>query len=477
MSQYKKLFSHAAIYGIAPQVTKVANFIAIPIVTKHLTATDYGIAGTLTAYTTSISVLASLGIRTVLVNSYYKSPSQYKWAWRQLYGFLRLWSLLYASLVFLLMWFAMPPEAENQKWLLLSLNLIPTLFLGNTAVFAATYYQVSQQPKQIVWRTVLFGLLTITLNVFFIAYLKLGFLGWSLATFISGIISNITYWYALVYKLKITPIFNFKWRLIKANLKISLPTIPHFYSGYLLDTSDRVVMDWVSVTTADIGKYNAAYSIANMFKTFGNAAGTAIGPLMYEGFQKKDFTTPRNLVFVLQGAFLVASFFISIWLKEVYGLMIRNTELAAMYPLGIILLMSYNYRPMYFGVMAQFQFTEFTNKTWQITLAAGVLNVVLNFIFIPLYGFEAAAYTTFVALMYMGFAGYFSHVFRKINRVSYYPLLWLLLIVLCTIVAKYAVLLPIFYKSILSFVLLILLSSLIYFLKQLKKKVKVGHES
>lgn len=457
MSQYKKLFSHSIIYGVAPQVTKIANFIALPIITQHLTAVDYGIAGTLTAYTTSISVLASLGIRTVLVNSYFKSRSQYKWAWRQLYGFLRLWSLIYAALVFGLMWYAMPPEAEDHKWLLLSLNLIPTLFLGNTSVFATTYYQVSQQPKQIVWRTVVFGLLTIVLNIFFIAHLKLGFLGWSFSTFISGTLSNITYWYALVYKLKITPIFNFKWRLIRANLKVSLPTIPHFYSGYLLDTSDRLVMDWTGVTTANIGKYNAAYSIANMVKTVGNAAGTAIGPLMYDGFQKKDFSTPRNLVFVLQATFLLGSFLVAIWLKEIYHLLIRNSELAAMYPLGIILLMAYNYRPMYFGVIATLQYNEQTNKTWQITLVAGIINVMLNLIFIPIWGFTVAAYTTFIAFMFMGYAGYLFPIFKKINPVKYYPLAWLLITLALTFISTLVVEFTVEIKTLITIVFLFLL--------------------
>ena len=71
----KKLFSHTAIYGLAPQITKIASFFSLPLITAELTDLDYGIAGIMTAYTASISVLAALGLKVVLVNSFFKSPA------------------------------------------------------------------------------------------------------------------------------------------------------------------------------------------------------------------------------------------------------------------------------------------------------------------------------------------------------------------------------------------------------------------
>ncbi len=40
---FKKLLTHSAIYGISPQLIKVANIFALPIITKDLTSTDFGI--------------------------------------------------------------------------------------------------------------------------------------------------------------------------------------------------------------------------------------------------------------------------------------------------------------------------------------------------------------------------------------------------------------------------------------------------
>ena len=43
----------------------------------------------------------------------------------------------------------------------------------------------------------------------------------------------------------------------------------------------------------------------------------------------------------------------------------------------------------------------------------------------PVFGFQAAAYTSFATLMYMGYRGYFLKEYKKEALVNYYPLIWL----------------------------------------------------
>ena len=112
-------------------------------------------------------------------------------------------------------------------------------------------------------------------------------------------------------------------------------------------------------------------------------------------------------------------------MREIFTLLIKNEELQAAYPLAIIILMGYNYKPMYLAVINQLVYREKTKALWKISTVAGVGNVVLNFIFVPLYGMEAAAFTTFAALMYMGYAGYLLKEYRQIRQVDYLPWLWL----------------------------------------------------
>jgi O-antigen/teichoic acid export membrane protein len=448
----KKLFSHTVIYGAAPQVTKLANFLALPIITTHLTAVDYGVSGVLTAYTTALSVFASLGLRTTLINSYYKSPSQYKWLWRQLYGFLSLWNLLYALILATLIYIVIPQEARDDKWIILVLNVFPLVFFGQTTILCSTYYQLSQRPFQIAIRSLIFGVGTVLLNIFFINYMRMGYMGWFWSNFIVGMLTNLSYYYPLNFVLKLKPIFNFKWRLIRHSLKVSMATIPHFYSGYLLNSSDRVVMNVLKINTANIGKYNVAYTLAGAMGSLSHASAQAIGPMLNKLYKKGDDETAKNLIFVLQIVFLLISFSLCIWMKEIFGFMIRNAELAMAYPLGIIIVMSYNYRPMYFGANAKLMYAERVNVIWKVSFMAGVINVALNFLLIPFWGYEVAAYTTFIALMYMGYSGFYFKVFKQVNSANYYPLFWIAVTIGLTALAWWVVEMPIWIKTIITFI-------------------------
>ena len=451
----KKLVSHTAVYGLAPHVSKIASFFVLPIITQHLTAVDYGVFGVITAAIGLISVLASLGLRVVLVNSFFKSPNHYKWLWRQVYGFLILWSLPYIVLMTILIYFIIPEEAKMNVWPIIFLNLIPIVFFGQTSTLAMTYYQMCKKPAPIAIRVIVFGILSVFLNWYTIAELKLGYMGWFWSAFIASMLMNISYWIPLNYKIGITPIFNFKWRLITQSLKVALPTVPHYYSGYLLNTSDKLIMEFLRVDATSIGKYNVAYTFGNYFNSLGTASGFAVGPLLNECYKKGNEVKARALIFIQQIAFFVLTFLICLWMKELFVFFIRNDELNKMYGLGVVIVMGYNYRPMYFGANAKLMYLEKTNLLWRVSFIAGVGNVILNLVLIPLFGFQAAAYTTFVSLMYIGYAGYFFKEFKAHTTVLYYPFVWLAATVVLTIISIYAVDFNWAFKSIMTAIVLI----------------------
>lgn len=429
---FKKLIKHSAIYGLSPQLIKLANIVALPIITADLTSSDFGIFGIISAYMAAISIFSTLGLRVVVVNAFYHYSGHYLWLWRQLYGFLRFWNFPYAVLSGLLLWFIIPDEALGHRIYIIILQVLPITLFGPAKFLGSTYYQVKQKPTPIAIRTAIFGFLTVILNVYFISYLKLGYMGWFTANFIVGIAHNASYFYFLNFKLGCKPIFNFKWYRIKKSLKVSLPTVPHFYSSYLLNSSDRMVMDTLNISADNIGKYSVAYTVSGLMSSISQAVAQALGPILNNLYKTKKDESARYLLNMMQVGFFIISGLACIWLKEIFQLLIRNDDLALMYPLGIIILMSYNYRPMYFASNSKLMFSERTGVLWKITFVAGLINVILNFIFIPIYGYKVAAYTTFICLMYMGYGGFFTKAYRSVSFVSYNPLLWLVITIILT---------------------------------------------
>src|SRR5690606_19228718 len=108
----KKLFSHSAIYGLSPYIPRIAGIFTLPIITQHLTELDFGVYGIVTAIVEGLAVFMTLGLNVTLTNAFYKSPGQFKWAWRQIYGFLILWSFPYALLLSSTLYYFIPLEAK-----------------------------------------------------------------------------------------------------------------------------------------------------------------------------------------------------------------------------------------------------------------------------------------------------------------------------------------------------------------------------
>ena len=428
---FRKLLSHAAVYGLAAQVPRVAGILALPIITPYLSSLDYGVAGVITAYVVALNTVHSLGLSTVMVNSYARNPKRYKWVWRQLHGFLSGWGVLYGFIIGAVLWWGMPVEARENRWELLALNVLPPVLFGVTEFQAMMLFQISQRPLPVAVRSFVVGLITVGLNIYTIAYLKMGYMGWFYANAAGTLVGFILYGYPLYFREKMWPIFNFKWKRIRNSLHISLPVIPHHFSFFLLDTSDRLVLDILKVPVPRIGLYNIASSFGLYFMAASNAVVQAASPF-YLQFYSTSKENPqaarqaRSMTFLLQALFLAVTFVLCLWMKELFILLIRNKELQKAYPLAVIMLMGYNYRPMYLAVINLLSYHEKTRAFWKISSVAGVGNVVLNIILVPFFGIEAAAVTTFLALMYMGYSGYTLREYKEAADINYYPWLWLL---------------------------------------------------
>ena len=433
----KKLLSNTLIYALGPQVPKFVTFFIYPIITKHLNSTDYGIYGLIIAYTSLLGVIKDLGLRTVLITTFYKHRFRYKFLWKQIHGILIYWIIIYAALLAILIYFTIPSEANANLFLIIVLNCIPILLFENTITLGDNYFRVKEKPVSVVTIAVIAGIITIILNLITIVYLKMGYMGWFVSTFISSFVTFLYYGYFMYLRENFLPIFNATKSQIKEYFNASLPIIPHQLAGYILNTSDRLIMTYLNVPIKDIGLYNIAYIFGNYFAFFANAMGAAAGPMFMRYYSEGEREKGRTLTYLMQVFFLAISFCFCLWLKEIFYLLIKNDELQSAYPLGILIIMGYNFKPM---LMAATNILYIESKTVQllkISFAAAIINIILNIILIPFWGIKAAAITTLLCLLYMGFSGFFLKNFKKNVELPYYPMLWLLLIIFLTFIVYF----------------------------------------
>ncbi|RPD45525.1 lipopolysaccharide biosynthesis protein [Paracnuella aquatica] len=426
---YKRILKNSAIYGLLPQLSKIASFFVLPLTTPFLTGQDYGIIGVLSAYIGAFSIFHLLGFNVVVTNAFYHYPKQYKWYWRQTYGFLMLWSVVFIALLGLIIYYTLPNEARPYRWVIIAAKTIPLLLFGASDMLAGTYYRLNHNAWPIASRSLLAGFAGVALSYYFIAHLRLGYMGWIWSEFITSMFNGLLFLFPVLFQWKIIPIFNFKRRLIKKALKVSLPVVPHSYGSYLLNSSDRAVMERLNVSTQSIGLYSLAYNFGAYINTIANAMNQAIGPNLIELIKKGRWKEYEKLIFGFQTFVVFICFTLALWIPQWLPFLVRNKELLQINYLLAIIIMSYSFKPIYIGCNQVVFYFEKTSVLWRITFIAGIANVVLNLIFIPIFGITAAAVNTFVSLAYMAFAGFSFNHFKAYNKARLYPMPWLLFVI------------------------------------------------
>ena len=437
----KRVAVDTVLYGLSTQAPKIVSIFVLPLLTPYLTRYDYGVFGLAMAYLGALEAFRHLGFGIVMGNSFFKRPKSYQVIWKLLHGMMSAWALIFSLLCFLVLIIALNKHVEENIVIVATLLCIPGAFFDPTNFFGFRYFQLKQQPLIIFYNALLTTIVTVSLNVYTIYVLKLGYIGWLISLTAGAAMSSLYFGYYLYFRNDLLPILRFRWRLMKRLLRISGPTIPHHYSGYLLDSADRLLLDVNRVPTTAIGLYNVGYSMANYFSALQMSIGYVIGPLFLKhyslGTQHQSVAEQKNryLTFIWQVVCLTGAFIISLWLREIYALLFRNAEFSGAYTIGIIVIMAYTYRPFYVAAIQRAYYLEHTGRVLLISLGAGMLNIVLNLILIPSLGIYAAAISTFVAFLYMGFAGFYLPSIKNLIKVNYYPFFWLLLIISTTAIA------------------------------------------
>lgn len=432
----KKLLTNTFLFGLAPYVSKIISVFLLPVMTQYLTAADYGIAGTIDAYTQGLTALSTLGFTTVLSIIFFRSKFQYKILWREIYGFLQYWMVLFALLQGIVLYLIIPEEAADNKWWIILLTNFSNVFFGATAIIGNSYYVLNMKALPVVVRTVIAGIVTVCANYLLVVHFRLGYLGWYVGSFIGTFIINASYWYTVNIQLKLTPIMNFKRRTIFKYLKVSLPTVPHYYTSFLMNASGKVVMNAYSCPINSLGQANIVLQIGGMLESWINAINQAINPMTLTEIRERNEEKARSLIYVYLGLTYMCTFLVAIWSKEIFSLLISNTELAATYPYAILFVMALNYRPMYVVTYNIFFYYENTTTLLRVTFVSGLIALGLYCLLIPLYSIWGIMVGYYVAAIYMGYSGFFTSFFRDKSKVEY-PFKRILLIHIALTVIAY----------------------------------------
>lgn len=184
----------------------------------------------------------------------------------------------------------------------------------------------------------------------------------------------------------------FSWKYWKYALKLNIPLIPHYLSMVLLSNSDRIMISRY-YGAESVAKYSLANNIATVMYFVTNAINASFIPWIYHKMKGKEYRTIYNLSgiisFVIASVTLIPAFFA----RELMAVMgtPEYAEATSLIPaMTSCVLMTFGYT-LFSNVELYFEKTKFIAVG---TFGTALLNIILNAVFIPMIGYEAAAYTT-----------------------------------------------------------------------------------
>lgn len=403
----QKVVIDSLIYTFLPKISFVASILILPLISKYLTLSDYGIYGLLISYVGVFQVVVGLGQVVLLQNSYFSYGNNYKLVWRRSFGVMILMGLLSCILLFLLLYSTLYDKLGANFFSIIVLMFI-YFILSPIDIIVINYYTLHENPYPYAIKTGLIGVITTVVTLISIKYFRLGYLGWVISLALTSFLSCIFFIRKICFKELIYPYFFFSKRFLYNALKVGLPLTPHQLSLYVLGISDRIMLEYFKIPIQKIGFYNQGYTMGSTGNVIINGIFQALSKKIHTGFRSKeieDINFIRKLIIYVPLLLSSILFLGGLWSKEVFIFLFKNKDLQESYPITIVVLSSYMYTSMYTFFSYILIIKNKTFSISKITLIAAIFNLFLNFILIPDYGIYAALGVTYLSYIIFGFAG------------------------------------------------------------------------
>ena len=197
----------------------------------------------------------------------------------------------------------------------------------------------------------------------------------------------------------------FSKRFWKYALLYNLPLVPHYLSQTVLNSADRIMIKDL-VGESEAGIYSLAYSISLIMTLFNTALMQTISPWLYQKIKEKRIPDIAPVAYTSLGIIAAVNILLILCAPEVIAIFAPESYYEAIWvipPVAMSVFFMYSY-----DLFAKFAFYyEKTTFIMGASVIGAALNVGLNYVCIPRFGYIAAGYTTLVCYMIFSICHYF----------------------------------------------------------------------
>lgn len=393
---YKKIpyqIKASVIILVASFVTNAISLITTPIFTRLMSVEEYGLVTQYNSVSEVISVIATLylsaGVFQVAMNEFKHDRDRFTFS-----------ALILSNVCTIIVFIIIGCFINSfSKLLKLSPNLFLCMFIFLLFSPAMLMWLSRQRYEYNYKKVAIFSILTSFCSLGFaviaILLLKNRNLGtvriWTIAI-VQSLFSIILY-YSIGKKSKWKP----KWQYMKFALIFNAPLIIHYLSQYILRSSDKIMITSFCGEYYT-GLYGLGTTVAGLAIIAWNAMQASLTPYMYTHINSKEYSKVNSSVIAVVGIFGVCCIVVAIVGPEVIYILgshkyIENIQLIPPIAASSLLSAIYNI----YSTIAFYHHKRVSTAI--LTVVAAIINIVLNYILIPKYGYIAAAYTTEAAYL------------------------------------------------------------------------------
>lgn len=407
MSLYKKLFKQTAIYGLATVVPRLMSFLLNPLYVYYLTdKSKMGEVSIIFSYLIFFNVVLTYGMETAFFRFYNKEEN------KKGVVSTAMISLLGTTLAFLIVALLFQNQIANLTDISLNYLVYTIWILAIDTLSVIPFAKLRAESRPIKYALIKIANVAINLglNVFFLALLpklaqdsnsifssiysenfQIGYI------FVSNVIASLFTLIVLLpdyFKLK----WDFDKHLWKKMLQYGFPILIAGIAFAINEHFDKILLEKLGVSLADVGAYSACYKIGMFMVLFRTAYTLGIEPFFFS--HAKNENAPQTYAeitkyFVIFGSFM--SLGIIVFADVLKLILVPNADYwNAMDVVPMIVIANF-FLGIYTNLSVWYKLIDKTKIGAYISLVGAAVTLIINFLLIPIIGFLGSAIATILA--------------------------------------------------------------------------------
>lgn len=374
-------------------IQKGIQFLVTPIYTRLLTTEQYGFYSVYLTWQNILMIFATLNLSAGVFNNgmmkYNNDRRRFISSMQGLGG-----SVTIILFTFIMLFFPFINKAMQLDKIVV-IGMFASFLFYPSFEYWTQYHRYQFQYKSVVFFVVLYAISSSLLSVFLIMILPLKKYAVIFSTILTQIIFGVVFFTVNLHKGKKLYVSEY-WKFA---LKFNVPLIPHYLSFIVLGQADRIMINYFCGESA-AGIYSLSYTVSLMLNIIVNSITSTYTPWVYQNLEKNNTREIQKVSGILLDILTGLVVLCILVAPELIKFLGTEEYLSAVWIIPPVMLSCYF--TMLYSMFANIEF--YKEKSICVMIAsvlAAVSNIILNYIFIPKFGFIAAGYTTLVSYIFL----------------------------------------------------------------------------